>query len=176
MIEVPNGTQSIRENRYFDFFSDHVNYCTPESLLYLAHHNNVEVSCIQETFDGDYLLMLCVKRRKNDATLQGQINADFERVKSIMKSHKKVSIYGAGAKAQVVFLHLRQVLKDVHKIYDSDPIKSGMYLANASVPIETPDFSINDSDAIIIFAKSYSDEIADSIKNLYGYDGEIYVI
>ena len=176
MIEVPNGTQSIRENRYFDFFSDHVNYYTPESLLYLAHHNHIDVSCIQETFDGDYLLMLCVKRRKNDATLQNQINADFERVKSIMKSHKKVSIYGAGAKAQVVFLHLRQVLKDVHKIYDSDPIKSGMYLANAPVPIEIPDFSINDSDAIIILAKSYSDEIANSIKNLYGYDGEIYVI
>lgn len=176
MLDIPNGEKSIRENRYYDFFSDHVNHWTPQALIYLAEHNDMHVICVQEGFGGDYLQLFCRKNKKKEYTFPNQIPADLERIKDIIDSHKRTAVYGAGAKAQVIFSLGQDILQRICAIYDSDIKKEGMYLANAQSPISAPDDSICEADAIIIFAKSYADEIIVQLRKEYGFEGEIYVI
>lgn len=176
MLDIPNGEKSIRENRYFDFFSDHVSHWTPQSLTYLAEHNGMHVVSVQEGFGGDYLQLFCRKNKKQDYTFMEQIPADLERIKNIFNSHDKVAVYGAGAKAQVLFLLGEEELKRVVAIYDSDTKKEGMYLANVGIPVSVPGASVKEVDAMIIFAKSYADEIMKQLQEEYGYEGDVYVI
>lgn len=176
MLDIPNGEKSIRENRYYDFFSDHVNHWTPQSLVYLAEHNGMHIISVQEGFGGDYLQLFCRKNKVQDHTFMQQIPADLERIKNIINTHNNVAVYGAGAKAQVLFLLGEEELKRVVAIYDSDTKKEGMYLANVSIPVTLPSRSIKEVDAMIIFAKSYADEIIKQLQQEYGYEGDVYVI
>lgn len=176
MLDIPNGEKSIRENRYYDFFSDHVNHWTSQSLVYLAEHNGMHIISVQEGFGGDYLQLFCRKNKLQDHAFMEQIPADLERIKNIINTHNSVAVYGAGAKAQVLFLLGEEELKRVVAIYDSDTKKEGMYLANVSIPVTLPSPSVKEVDAIIIFAKSYADEIIKQLKEEYGYQGDVYVI
>lgn len=176
MLEIPNGEKSIRENRYFDFFSDHVNHWTPQSLIYLAENNGTHVISVQEGFGGDYLQLFCRKNKKKVCSFEDQITVDLERIDNIINSHKTTAVYGAGAKAQVIFSLGEKILRNIVAIYDSDKKKEGLYLANADVPVCIPSKELLEQDAIIIFAKSYADEIIEQLRVEYEFKGEIFVI
>lgn len=176
-IDVPNGGKSIKENRYYDFFSDHVNHYTVRSLSYLCESNGMQVLEIRESFDGDYLELYCKKMKViNGGVCEAADNA-YDEISKIIKAYNKIAVYGAGAKTQVLFTMFSELLKSCEFIFDSDPFKEGKYLVNANVPVCGPDIDkIQSLDAIIIFAKSYSDEITDVLRNTYRFKGEIYYI
>lgn len=54
----------LSEGRYFDLFSDHLNYFTSMSLCYLAERANFNVIKVQESFQDDYLEIYLRKKRK----------------------------------------------------------------------------------------------------------------
>ena len=176
-LDVPNGGKSIRENRYFDIFSDHVNHWTVKSLTYLAEINGLTVVDIREGFDGDYLELYCKKTKVEVGGICAVVNKEQGTLIDILNSNDKVGIWGAGAKAYVLFNVFSNDLKSVKSIIDSDKFKIGKYIPNAVVPITAPDISkINELDAIIIFAKSYSDEITYDLREKYQYKGKIFSI
>ena len=175
-LEIPNGGKSIRDGRYFDFFCDHVNYYTTASLFFLANENSMDVLCVREAFGGDYLQLLCKKKKQNLPDIEACMSKDAHRLAAIINMHDKVAIYGAGAKAQAIFMQFSGLLQQVVKVFDTDPLKAGRYIANSHVPIEEPNMSVNETDAVIIFAKSYADEITEMLKKKFDYQGRIYVI
>ena len=176
MIEIPNGEKSIRENRYFDFFSDHVNHWTVDALVYMAEANGMHVVRVEEGFGGDYLQLFARKNVKEKYSFADQIPADVERIKNIIASHENTAVYGAGAKAQVIFLQGGEELRKISHIYDSDTKKAGLYLANADIPVTAPDKNIGSLDAVIIFAKSYADEICEQLTTEFGFKGDVFII
>jgi SAM-dependent methyltransferase len=172
LIEVPNAQKMLSENRYFDLFSDHINYFTPLSLCNLARRVDFEVISIQESFNRDYL-ELYVRKKQRALTLDAKRESDFAFLKNAAARYKNISAWGAGSKAQAIMTALGNELKLMH-IFDSDPYKDGRYLVNCSTQVVKPSQeTIKDNDLIVIFAVSYQDEIIESLKKEYGYSGDI---
>ncbi|HEY5976164.1 MAG TPA: class I SAM-dependent methyltransferase [Geobacteraceae bacterium] len=172
LIEVPNAQKMLSENRYFDLFSDHINYFTPLSLCYLARKVDLEVVSIQESFNRDYL-ELYVRKKQRVLTLAAKRESDFAFLKDAASKYKNISAWGAGSKAQAIMTALGNELKLKH-IFDSDPYKDGKYLVNCSTQVVKPSQEkIMVNDLIVIFAVSYQDEIINSLKKEYGYSGDI---
>ena len=167
LIEVPNAQKMITENRYFDLFTDHINYFTPSSLSYLARKANFEIIALNESFNRDYL-ELYIRKKVNDSTLKLKRESNAKFVISNLSNYKIISAWGAGAKAQSIMTYFGGNIR-LKYLFDSDPHKEGKYIVNCKAKILKPSpEKILENDLIIIFAASYQDEIIDSLKNM-GY-------
>ncbi|MUG72482.1 methyltransferase domain-containing protein [Paenibacillus validus] len=172
LIEVPNAQKMLSEGRYFDLFSDHLNYFTSMSLCYLAERANFNVIKVQESFQDDYLEIYLRKKEKKPNLNEKRVN-DFKYIIDHSKTYNHISAWGAGAKAQAILTVIGQDLNLKH-IFDSDPHKHNKYICNSSALIVTPSFeAINDNELIIIFAVSYQDEIISLLRNKYMFQGDI---
>ncbi len=174
LIEVPNGRKVFDNGRYFEIISDHLNYFTETSLVKLVKDIGFEVICLEEDFDGDYLVVYVRKalNHKNNKFLECK-ERDISFIEKT-KQYNKLSIWGAGAKA-FNFINLISNEEKVFAYIDSDKYKIGKYLPKASKPIELPSEKLLYSDLIIIFAASYEDEIIQYLKHL-GYKKSIMLI
>lgn len=172
LIEVPNAQKMMSENRYFDLFTDHINYFTPLSLCYLAQRGEFEVISILESFNRDYL-ELYLRKKLRGLPMEEKRERDFVFLMKAAENYERISAWGAGSKAQAIMTALGSKLK-LKYMFDSDPHKNGMYVVNCSAKVEMPEKGkIRENDLIIIFAVSYQDEIMDSLKKEHGYSGDI---
>ncbi|MBZ9624566.1 class I SAM-dependent methyltransferase [Clostridium sp. FP2] len=172
LIEVPNAQKMISENRYYDLFSDHVNYYTPLSLSYLANVTGFEVISLNEAFNGDYL-ELYIRKGKSNENLLNKREEDIKYILGCFKKFNNVSAWGAGAKAQAVMTVVGNQLEFKH-LFDMDKNKQDKYLVNSKTKISYPDiYKINENKLIVIFAVSYQDEIVKLLKEKYNYTGYI---
>lgn len=171
-IEIPNGAKTLYDSRYFDIFTDHVNYFTPTSLSKLAEEAGFVVVRIEETFGGDYLECY-VKKPKMQKSLESRKLSDVEYLKNIIKDYGRVGAFGAGAKGFVLMTSLSEV-KPFDFIFDDDPNKTGRFLPNSTAAVTIPNIEdINNLDLIIIFSASYQDEVLAKLRNKYNYEGDV---
>lgn len=170
-IEIPNGAKTIYNQRYFDIFTDHVNYFTPSSLAKLAQECGFIVVSVEETFGGDYLECY-VKKDVNERNIQQKRTNDLNFIKEQVKNYKNIGAFGAGAKGYVILTALDESLP-LQFIFDNDVNKQGRYLPNTTVPISEPNAEdIENLDLIIIFAASYQDEIINKLRTKYNFKGD----
>jgi cyclopropane fatty-acyl-phospholipid synthase-like methyltransferase len=170
-IEIPNGAKTIYNQRYFDIFTDHVNYFTPASLAKLAQECGFIVVSVEETFGGDYLECY-MKKDINERNIKQKRTNDINFIKEQIKNYKNIGAYGAGAKGYVILTSLDESLP-LKYIFDDDPYKQNRYLPNTSIPVSAPNIeNIESLDLIIIFAASYQDEIINKLKTKYNFKGD----
>jgi len=171
-IEIPNGAKTIYNKRYYDIFTDHVNYFTPTSLAKLAEECGFIVVKIEETFGGDYLECY-LKKDENHLSIEQKRTSDLNFIKDNIKNYKNVGAFGAGAKGYAILTALGNE-PSLKFIFDNDPNKQGKYLPNIPTPITLPTpEDISKLDLIIIFAASYQNEIITNLKNKYNFSGDI---
>lgn len=171
LIEVPSGKKIVREGRYFEIISDHVNYFTPKSLLYLVESCGFDVIELKEEFYGDYLVIYIKKNKKYMNIIEAK-QSDYTLINKLFTENKNIVVWGAGAKA-FNFMVLLENDSNVIKYVDGDKYKHGLFLPNASKQIENIDESIINSDLIAIFASSYEKEIIKILKEM-GYKNNIF--
>jgi SAM-dependent methyltransferase len=172
LIEVPNAQKILGEGRYFDLFSDHLNYFTPLSLCRLACRADFEVIAITESFHRDYL-ELYLRKRKQGVNVGDRREADLLFIREAARRYTRIAAWGAGSKAQAIMTALGGTLALRH-VFDNDVHKHGRYLLNCPVRVEPPDReAIGENDLIIIFGVSYQDEILGLLKEMYGYSGDV---
>lgn len=172
LIEVPNAQKMIGENRYFDLFSDHLNYFTPLSLCTLARECGFQTVMLQESFNGDYL-EIYLRKKDNVITMEAKRESDLVFLRDTSVRYRRVSAWGAGSKAQAILTALGDELLLRH-FFDTDHHKLGRYVVNCSTPISLPDRdTVRDNDLIVIFAASYQDEIIRSLRDDLGYSGDV---
>lgn len=175
LIEVPNGYRSIRKKRFYDFFPDHLNYYSVNSLVSLASAAGFNVVSCQESFDGDYLelwlrndaekfIKKCIKNIKVERNLV--CNNLLKRIKSLFYMNKKIMIFGCGAKTLSMFSGFKENTSDyISAVIDSDLNKIGRFIPNTSIEvISLAECVKKKPDVIIILALSYLKEISDIIK------------
>lgn len=174
LIEVPNGIRALRMKRFFEFFPDHVNYYSVNSLVALASDAGFNVIGCQEIFGGDYLELLVRndlgqegwfgEMVKNRDVVTENINHEISKLDS---SGKKAAIFGCGAKTLCILAASSSEMKDkIICVIDSDPHKHGMFVPNSNIPV----VSIVDAkklsiDVVIILALSYREEISSIIRS-----------
>jgi hypothetical protein len=175
LIEVPNGYRSIRKKRFYDFFPDHLNYYSVNSLVSLASAAGFNVVSCQESFDGDYLelwlrndaekfIKKCIKNIKVERNLV--CNNLLKKIKSLFYMNKKIMIFGCGAKTLSMFSGFKENTSDyISAVIDSDLNKIGRFIPNTSIEvISLAECVKKKPDVIIILALSYLKEISDIIK------------
>lgn len=173
LIEVPNGNRAIRMGRFFEFFPDHVNYYSVNSLVALASDAGFNVISCQETFGGDYLELLL----RYDVGQESWFDAMIENrglvienlnneISELTSSGKKVAIFGCGAKTLCILAASSEATRSkIICVIDSDPHKQGMFVPNSKIPVmsvaEGKKLSIG---AVLVLALSYREEIATIVR------------
>lgn len=185
LIEVPNGYYSLQQARFFDYFPDHIQYYSVNSLVELAGNAGFNVIACHESFGGDYLECWMQVMEDPCSLFNTVVNARDNVVKALcelileLKSrHQKVAIWGCGAKTvSIGSVMPKEILKQVEFVIDSDPHKHGRYLPNSEVGVVAPHVAeAIGIDAIIILALSYVDEIATIINDRIPGCTEVYTV
>ena len=191
LIEVPNGYKALRDGRYFEFFPDHVNYYSVNSLVSLASRAGFNVISCGETFNGDYLEMWI----SLDATVAEYFNKMREHQLRVIESisvwglsnqDKNLNVlFGCGAKTLAIVAQEPETFEKYFSFaIDSDPNKIGKFIPNTSIEIVgLQDPRLNNSFHFWILALSYVGEIADLIhkkiphaRSVLTFDSDLNVI
>lgn len=173
LIEVPNGQRALRLKRFFEFFPDHVNYYSVNSLVALAMDAGLNVIGCQEAFGGDYL-ELWTRYEPTVGSWFGELSAHRERVCmalanmviELTSNGRRVAIWGCGAKTlSILAASPTELVSRITCIIDSDPHKQGHFVPNTSIAIVDRDRAIMiNPEVIIVLALSYREEIATAIR------------
>ena len=170
LIEVPNGFRALRRGRFYEFFPDHVQYYSANSLAGLATEAGFNLIECREAFGGDYLEMWL--RYVPDAEeafqrLQRVRAVICEKLAGWLRDCQRdgvtpVAVWGAGAKTLSILAAARDSMAGlVACVIDSDPHKHGRFVPNTAIPIVSPDGAAAYAPAaVLILALSYREEIA----------------
>jgi 2-polyprenyl-3-methyl-5-hydroxy-6-metoxy-1,4-benzoquinol methylase len=177
LIEVPSLEQAIENNRFFDFFPDHLSYFSKITLTHLFSRNMFEVIQIKRVMDGEYNEVWVKKVMKPDLreidhaahSIAGAFR-DFLTKEGAVG--RKVAIWGAGAKG-VLTLSMVDT-SSVAYLIDLDPVKKGRYTSVSHLQVSSPDMLLSEPvDTVIITALAYKDEITRDLRSKYSFQGKI---
>lgn len=185
LIEVPYGHRSLRTKRFFDFFPDHVNYYSVNSLVALATDAGFNVIACNEAFGGDYL-ELWTRFEPGPARWFNELVAARERVcgalagkiREICQQKQRLAVWGCGAKALSIFsATTTETLDLIDCVIDSDPHKHGKFVPRSSIAVLPPEQAAQrNPDVVLVLALSYREEIAASVRKLMPGCGQIITI
>lgn len=173
LIEVPNGQRSLRRKRFFDFFPDHVNYYSVNSLVALANDAGFNVIACNEAFGGDYLELWMRYEPEPEKWFTQMVarrasvcSALAEEMAKLSAKGQRVAVWGCGAKTlSILSASSAELLSSIICIIDSDPHKHGRYVPGTSIPVLSPASGADvRPDVIIVLALSYREEIAATIR------------
>lgn len=183
LIEVPNGLRSLLENRYYDFFPDHCQYYSVNSLTQLASDAGFIVLSCNTTFGDDYL-ELWLKYEPNMENLSKKLLDVRTRtidslklfIENASQQGKSLAIWGVGAKTLATFACLNNTEAIAFAI-DSDPHKHDKYIPGTAVQVKPPSQLTNSViDIVLILALSYREEIKQSVVELSDGKSEVWTI
>ena len=141
-------------------------------------HNGFEV-LEQDIIRGGTLEAVVRKRKQTDlsgflvylVTLREQLGAFAEECR---RDGKKIAVWGASHMAFAVLSTL-QFGQAVSYIIDSAPFKQGKFAPASHVPIVAPEHFFDEPvNCIVVVAPSYAAEIAQTAKERFGADIEVY--
>ena len=179
LVEVPNFDMILQNKLFSEFIGDHLFYFTRDTLSTTLSLNGFEIIDCHEVWH-DYIISAMVKKRgrldishfnKHQAQLKNEVEEYLRRF-----DNKKVAAWGAGHQALTV-ISLVKLAGKIRYIVDSAPFKQGKYTPATHIPIVSPDALDSDPvDAIIVMAASYSDEIAQIIRQKYDKNINIAIL
>jgi len=179
LINVPNGRLIIESFRYDQIISEHENYFTPKSLIYLAQTAGFEVLELvddRNSLEIDLYIRKPIQNNRNSTSINLKKINDADNLRKQLISYSSIGIWGAGQKTVSYSALLPENILIAH-FFDNDPTKYGYYVSGIGIPIEAPTKEkVSACDAIVIFASSYYSEIKESLENSYGYSGNIVAI
>lgn len=172
LVEVPNGQKIYFEQSYYDVFSDHVNYFTPQSLCTLANRVGFEVICSSEEFNRNHISLFVRKPFHPYIKMEEAVARDKKTLAGLVKN-EKIGIWGIGAKARS-FIQLLPRKDNIVYIWDVNALTWNKYLDSTNLPIHQPaKEEVLSCDCILIFAAAYTSEIITMLKKDFGYNGEV---
>jgi SAM-dependent methyltransferase len=174
LIEVPNGHRALRMKRFFEFFPDHINYYSVNSLVCLATAVGLNVISCNESFGGDYLELWLRNEPDIENCFSGMVEhrdrvcrALAEKVNELTQTGQRLAIWGCGAKTLSILAACpSELYHNISYVIDSDPHKFGLYVPNTNIRIISPNEAIKlEPEVILILALSYRQEIASIVRD-----------
>jgi len=177
LIEVPSLEQALEQNRFFDFFPDHLSYFSTSSLAHLFSKNIFEIVRTNRAMDGEYNEIWGISKTIPDLSqiqiAANEISNSFQHFLDREKSEgSTVAIWGAGAKGVLTLAMVDT--SQIAYLIDLDPVKKGKFTPVSHLQVSSPDRLFSEPvDTIIITAMAYKDEIVQELKNKYSFTGKI---
>lgn len=180
LVEVPNLDTLLRDDRFFDFIPEHVNYFSTRTLrlvIELAGFSLLSIDPVQDgealraLFRWDGLPQMDGLRRRVD-----QLGADISAFVSEQRTRGvRIAVWGAGGKGLSILATTD--LGNVDLLVDGDPHKEGRYTPVSHLRVSSPDvFAEQSVGAVVIMAPAYRKEIFNILRTKYGFKGPIGVV
>lgn len=180
LVEVPCVEQTLRHQRYFDFFPDHLNYFTKGVLSRLLEQLGFEVLSLDEGMNGEFTVA-CVRWNPGAGLADMQRSVDrttrelIAFAESERRSGRRVAAWGAGGKGIASLTAAR--LTNLAYVIDSDAHKHGRRLPGVGLRVVPPSHLFSDPvSSIILTALAYRDEIIATLRGPLRFGGQILVL
>lgn len=175
LVEVPSLEKAVEDARFYDFFSDHVNYFSFKTLrLALEMHGFEVLELSKEMFDEyntavvRHLPALSLSGVQHTVDMLGQQLRDF--ISTQQASGRRVAIWGAGGKGLTVLASAG--ISDIDLLVDSDPNKQGLYTPVSHLRVAPPSaLQASDIDVVVITAMAYREEVQQALRDELGFTG-----
>ena len=179
IIEIPRLEKALEDNRFYDFFPDHVNYFTLDTLSTTLKLHGFEVLNLRKTMYDEY--NVAVVQRRQPHKFDKVIRQRFELVDQIetvfANCHaqgQRTAIWGSGAKGLSIMTVMDTGNLDL--VVDSDPNKVGRYIPANQYCIHEPTELISSKiDVVVVSAVAYQTVIIGKLRDM-GYAGQVYLI
>jgi SAM-dependent methyltransferase len=179
LIEVPNFEFILANGLYSEFTTDHIHYFDRQTLRTALELNGFEVLRIKSVWH-DYILSAEVRKRTSLKT--ESFNTKRQRIVSELHAFTdrfepgRLVVWGAGHQALAV-MSMAQLQERVSHVVDSAAFKQEKYTPGTRLLIKSPESLIMDEPhAIIVMAAAYSDEVAQTIANIYPFIGHVAIL
>jgi SAM-dependent methyltransferase len=180
LIEVPSLEKALADHRYYDFFSDHVNYFSRPALELAARLNGFDViETRSDMFDEYNIALVRAAELPEMSGIQTTSTSLALELRSVVEEFalagKKIAIWGAGGKGLTVLALAK--LSKVEALFDSDEFKHGRYTPVSHLLVEAPSSErLADVDAVVVTAMAYHKEIESQLRERYRFAGKILFI
>ena len=180
LIEVPNLKKSVDQARFFDFFCDHVNYFSRETLRRACESNGLTVLKVIPTFHDEYITAFVRRPEPQDMrrvgeAMSGVVSQTRLFIENIHRNGGRVAIWGSGGKG-VTLLAIAN-LKGIAYLVDSDPRKHGLFTPVSHLLVHSPERLKDDPvDAVLVTALAHQEEIVTTLRGLLKFNGEIMLL
>lgn len=183
LVEVPYLLKSVENNRYYDFYPEHLVYYNVDSLLKVLVNSNFEVLDIFRDANDEYIVAF-VKNSDLTASISHFVDGFSLFKESLCKllnnfsrDNKRIGVWGAGGKS-ITFLSFCELTPNKIKyVVDSDPNKWNKYTPGSKIKIVSPNYLLkNPIDVIIIGAVMYQTEIIKQLRSQLKFKGLIVVL
>ena len=180
LVEVPSLEKAIQDRRYYDFFTDHVNYFSLDALRLALSLNGFEVvETCHDMFDEYNVALVRAIDGPDLSGIQqasGELAADLrEFVQERHARGERVAVWGAGGKGLSVLASAG--IESLDLLVDSDTGKQGRYTPVSHFLVEAPTLeNLGAVGAIVITAMAYRKEIEAQLRSRYGFKGTVAVL
>lgn len=180
LVEVPSLEKALVDHRYYDFFPDHVNYFSLATLRLALECNGFDVLETRHDMFDEYNVAIVRRREQPDlAPVQHTVDALGSDLRATLQryraSGRKVAIWGAGGKGLSVMAEAG--IREVDLLVDGDPHKHGLLTPVSNLLVQPPSALLShDIAAVVITAMAYRHEIERSLREDFGFGGEVYIL
>lgn len=180
IIEVPRLEKALADSRFYDFFPDHVNYFSLDTLRRACEINGFEVLEQRATMFDEYNVVVVRARSATDMTqLQQDRVSLVDQFNSVLARYKQqgavTAVWGSGAKGLSIMTNVD--VGAIDHLIDSDVNKQGRYTAVSELLVESTDILQSQHiDVVVITAVAYQTAILKKLREHYGYSGDVYVL
>ena len=180
LIEVPSLEKALLDRRFYDFFTDHVNYFSQRTLRMALELNGFEVLETRYGMFDEYNIAVVRRVEHEDfSQLQDTVHELSEDLREFLarerSAGRKVAIWGAGGKGLSLLAAAR--VTEVDLLVDGDRNKQGFMTPVSRIEVRDPKVIMSgDIDTVVITAMAYRHEIVALLRNEYGFRGPIVVL
>lgn len=179
LVEVPNFDMVLQRNLFSEFTRDHLLYFTRQTLCTTLRLSGFDV-LESDTVWFDYIIAATVRRRPATdlSRFRGSQSKLVEEINRYVDQFppKKVAIWGAGHQALAI-IAMADLSHKIRYVVDSATFKQGRYTPATHLPIVSPEsLNADPVDAIIVMAASYSDEVAQIIRDRHGATLQVAIL
>jgi hypothetical protein len=179
-IEVPNSTLTFKFGRFYDYYYEHCNYFSINSLIQLATQLDMCLVDLSTAMDGELVSVLLTKNKIDHQTIK--VNLDINRDVIVNKINKKIlegkKILAWGASGNgVQILNNLKITKDlIAYTIDSDKNKQGKFIPGTNQKIISPEEAEKQKpDVVLVLTQFHKAEIGESCKKLFR-DTEVWFV
>jgi SAM-dependent methyltransferase len=181
-LETPNGRIALDKFRPLDYFIDHVQHFSPNSLSRLVRETGWSIQQSRTLLSDNHLAVLAQPGEQahlnwgvGPTDLMNQLGRSvnsFQRKLARISSADSLIIYGAGAHAVTLAAVMNEETRNkVVAVWDRDPAKQGRHLPGIKAAISQP--GQGSASLIVNTGVLYPQEIADYIKNELSVSTEV---
>ena len=179
-LEVPNLANTLSTNRYVDFFNDHMQYFSENSMRLLASKVNLKLENITFWLKEAHMGILLSKGdgylcEMTTLNIKERLDVSEQKFLSLLEdlnNFHNIVIYGAGAHACTFVSQLsEQVRSKVSHIFDKSAEKQGRFIPGLDISITHP--IIVDRSVLVNTSSLYQIEVEKYLRNDLGWIGPV---